>query len=151
MKILLDVNLIMEYYAHRDLFVEASKVLKAAQQGMFNGYLSAMTFDTLTYLIGNELKRQGIHEPLKRDTTRGMLNRLLDYLSVVDISQDFLSKGLNDKSFKDLEDAYQYYCAIENECDGIITINTKDFAGEHKEKIPVYSLTEFVGNYIVAE
>lgn len=148
MKILLDVNVIMEYFAHRELYKEASMILKSAEQGMFKGFISAMAFDTLTYLIGNELKKQGIHEPEKRESIRGMLNKLLAYISVVDITQDYLGKGLNDESFKDLEDAYQYYCAKENDCDGIITINTKDFLGEHAEKLPVYSLTDFVKNYI---
>lgn len=148
MKIFLDVNIIMEFLANRNFSKEAKMVLKAIEQGLFTGCISAMTFDTITYLFGNELKKLEIHEPRKREITRLFLNNLLKYLTVIDISQKFLAKGLNDASFKDLEDAYQYYCAVENVCDGIITINTKDFVGNHEVELPVYSLSDFVGLYI---
>lgn len=151
MKYFLDVNVVMEFLANRELGDEAEKVIRSAEQGIFIGCISAMTFDTITYLVGVDLKKQGLHEPQKRERTREMLNNLLGFITVVDISQDFLSKGLNDKSFKDLEDAYQYYCAVENECDGIITINAKDFVGKHEEKVSVYSLTGFVDKYIVSD
>lgn len=144
----LDVNIIMEFFANRDYCNEAKKILKGAEQGMFTGIISAMTFDTLTYLLGNELKKEGIHEPHKRETVRSMLNHLLKFIEIADISKDFLGKALNDKSFKDLEDSYQYYCAVENGCDGVITLNGRDFSGKHGENIPVYSLNDFVSHYI---
>lgn len=148
MKFYIDVNVVMEYFADRELYDAANTVLQSAEQGLFSGCISAMTFDTLTYLIGNELKKQGVHEPKKRELVRSFLNDLLQYLVVVDVNQSYLTKALNDSSFKDLEDSYQYYCALENDCDGIITINTKDFRGKHQEEMQVYSLTDFVEQFI---
>lgn len=148
MRFFLDVNVIMEFFANRDYRKEAKIILKGAEQGMYTGFISAMTFDTLTYLLGNELKKEGVHEPQKRAKIRNILNYLLKFLIVVDISQPFLSKGLNDESFKDLEDACQYYCAVENNCDGIITLNVKDFVGKHEEDMPVYSIIGFATKFI---
>lgn len=59
--------------------------------------------------------------------------------------------ALEDKTFRDLEDSYQYYCAIANGCDAIVTINMKHFKGEHKEGISVYTPTEFVKLFVEIE
>ena len=44
-------------------------------------------------------------------------------------------------SFKDFEDAVQYFCAIENGIDIIISRNTKDYKDT---KIPVYTPAQFL-------
>ena len=43
--------------------------------------------------------------------------------------------------FKDFEDATQYYCAIENNCDVILTNNIKDFS---LSSLPVMTVNEFL-------
>ena len=49
--------------------------------------------------------------------------------------------ALSDDSFLDFEDGLQYYSAIENQIDVIITRNKKDFK---KSKIPVLTAKEFL-------
>jgi len=49
-------------------------------------------------------------------------------------------------AFKDFEDATQYFCAIENGCEVIVTNNEKDF---NLSTLPVMNATEFLGAYFV--
>ena len=52
-----------------------------------------------------------------------------------------------DEDFKDLEDSFQYYCAVENECDCIVTINTKDFPAKDNG-LKVYDPKSFVDTFM---
>ena len=58
---------------------------------------------------------------------RRLLIELETYIQIVDISHDQTAIALKDENFKDIEDSFQYYCALENDCDYIVTINLKDF------------------------
>jgi len=51
---------------------------------------------------------------------------------------------LNDRGFGDFEDAIQYYSAIENSQDIIITRNLRDFKSS---KIPVMTAGEFIKSF----
>jgi hypothetical protein len=53
--------------------------------------------------------------------------------------------SLNDNDFKDYEDALQYYSALENGDEAIITRNLKDFK---KSKLPVMTAAQFLKNFL---
>lgn len=127
MRIFLDANIIMEYLAHRSQYDDVESIFQAAEQKLVEACVSTMSVDSVTYLLGVHLKAKGVHEPQKRYTIMEMLNSILGYLWVVDISQSSLTTALNDETFKDIEDSYQYHCAIENGCQCLVTINVKDF------------------------
>jgi len=59
-----------------------------------------------------------------------------------------LTPGITIKSlisdFKDFEDATQYFCALENSCDMIVTNNKKDFK---LSVLPVMNAAEFLISY----
>lgn len=149
MKVFLDTNVVMELLGHRTLVKDAHRILEAAFDGGIDAYVSAGGVYTISYLLGIELKKKGTHEPAKTEKVREILSDLLDnYFSVIDISHEGITTALNDNTFHDLEDAYQYYCAIENECDALITINMKHFKGEHNKAISVYSPSEFVKQFM---
>lgn len=76
-----------------------------------------------------------------------MLTTLLKFIDVVDISKNAVIDALSDLSFKDLEDSLQYHCALENKCDCLITINSKDFPASN-EDIKVLTPIQFVNEYI---
>lgn len=148
MRIYLDTNIIMEYFAHRDFYNDVAIILKAAEQKSLEAVLSTNSLDTIIYLLGCELKNQGIHEPQKRQKIREMVMGLLEYVDIVSISRDKIKEALSDDNFKDIEDSLQYYCAIENDIDHIITINTKHFK-DAKKSLDVTSPVDFVNNYIL--
>lgn len=152
MKVFLDTNVVMEVLGHRKLIMDSRRILEAAFQGGIDVYMSAGGVYTISYLLGIDLKNKDIHEPDKTAKVRELLADLLNnYVSVIDISHDEMVNALEDKTFRDLEDSYQYYCAIENGCDALVTINIKHFKGKHNEVIPVFTPSEFVKQFIEVE
>lgn len=80
-----------------------------------------------------------------------LCNRL-NYRYAKDIMDAAYIKGYEacmSSGCKDLEDSYQYYCAIENQCDLIVTFNTKHFVGKHNADIAIWSPDKFVDKYII--
>lgn len=147
MRIFLDANIIMEYFGKRKYYDLVSHILKNAYQGNFDVCLSSSIVDNVIYLLGSQLKAEGIHEPEKRNRIRQMLVRLLSYVDVVDMNRRFILQALRDEEFKDLEDGLQYYCALENKCDALVTINTKDFPSS-SSFIEILDPKQFVDKYI---
>ncbi|MGC1632212.1 MAG: PIN domain nuclease, partial [Gelidibacter sp.] len=58
------------------------------------------------------------------------------------LNEQTVEKALN-SSFKDFEDALQYFSATESECKIIITRNGKDFK---KSLIPIMTAQEFLSS-----
>ena len=85
-KVFLDTNIIMEYLAHRKEFDDVQLILSAAYQGGIQAVMSSGCVYTVIYLLGAEFKRQGIHEPEKREKIKESLSVLLEYIDVVDFS-----------------------------------------------------------------
>lgn len=152
MKGFLDTNVVMEFLGHRALVKDARTIMEAAFQGGIDAYISAGGVYTITSLLAIDLKKKNIHEPDKTEKVRLMLTDLLkNYVTVIDLSHDGMENALGDETFHDLEDSYQYYCAFENGCDIVITINLKHFKGQHNENVTVFSPSEFVKQYIEVE
>lgn len=152
MKAFLDTNVVMDFFGYRKYYKEARLIMEAALQGGIDAYMSVGSMYTLSYLLSIDLKLKGIHEPDKTEAIREMLSELLSkYIFAIELSHQKMEYALKDLSFHDLEDSYQYYCAIENNCDAIVTINIKHFKGDHKKQIPIYTPQEFVERFIKQE
>lgn len=148
MRVFLDTNIIMEYLCNRANYRLAKEILNAAYLQIFDAYMSSGCLYTLSYLLARHLKEQGIHEPENTATVRETLNNLMDFVTVADAQHNTYKQGLNDLTFKDLEDSYQYYCAIDNYCDLLITFNMKHFAGIHERQISLIAPDKFIDQYI---
>ena len=90
-KVFLDTNIIMEYLAHRKEFDDVQLILSAAYQGGIQAVMSSGCVYTVIYLLGAEFKRQGIHEPEKREKIKESLSVLLEYIDVVDFSTVYVN------------------------------------------------------------
>jgi hypothetical protein len=73
-------------------------------------------------------------------TTIDFLKKLRLVLTVLNVDDSTVSKAL-ESEFGDFEDAVQYFTAVHNEINYIITRNTDDYK---KSAIPVYTPTEFL-------
>lgn len=151
MKVFLDTNVIMEYLCRRANFTVAKEILDAAYLKAYDAYMSSGCFYTLSYLLSRFLKLKDIHEPENTKTVRDTMKGLLDYVGIVDLSEGAFVQGLEDLTFKDLEDSYQYYCAVENGCDTLVTFNMKHFKGEHNKELILMTPEEFAGKYLVKD
>lgn len=68
-----------------------------------------------------------LRKSLKGDSFYAEMRKLSCLVNVADTTNNHFLSAL-DLQAKDFEDALQYYCAISNECDIIVTRNKKDFA-----------------------
>ena len=136
MKVFLDTNIFLEYFERRRQYQAVSQLL------------SAGCVYTLAYLVRSELKRQGIHRPEQTIRLRQTLDIVLSLANVVGISHKRMVNGNNDPAFDDIEDSFQYQCALQNKCDALITINLKDFSRADSPVMEILSPEEFVGKYL---
>ena len=133
MKVLFDINVILDVLLARKDFVELSASLVGmVENKKIEGYLCATTITTLDYLISKALnKKQAKIE----------IQKLLKLFRIAEVNSIVLGLSINSK-FSDFEDAVQYYSGECSEVDGIVTRNTKDYKNT---KLPIYNPEEFWG------
>lgn len=148
MKVFLDTNIFLEYFERRRQYQAVSQLLSAIEDGRLKAVVSAGCVYTLAYLVRSELKRQGIHRPEQTTRLRQTLDIVLSLANVVGISHKRMVNGNNDPAFDDIEDSFQYQCALQNKCDALITINLKDFSRADSPAMEILSPEEFVGKYL---
>ncbi len=78
----------------------------------------------------------------KEDVLIG-IKHLLENIDLTPILPVHFKKGIY-SDWKDTEDAINYFCALDNKTEAIITRNVKDFK---KSEIPVYSPADFLQKF----
>lgn len=148
MKVFLDTNIFLEYFEQRREYKAVDRLLSAVEDGKLKAVVSAGCVYTLAYLIRMELKRQGIHRPEQTVRLRDLLNIVLSMVTVAGVSHKNMVSGTNDLAFDDVEDSFQYQCALQNKCDALVTINLKDYRNADTAKMEILSPTEFVEKFL---
>lgn len=130
-KLFLDTNVVIDLLDKRDPFYRAAvSIFSLAYEGKVLLYVSPMTYATASYL----LRKQG------RDKMR-LLLRNFRQLSKVTVADERVVDDALASDFGDYEDALQYYSALRENVEAIITRNTKDFADS---SLPVLTPDEFL-------
>ena len=135
-KVFLDTNVILDHALDRAFAEEAEKILAMSEQGEINCHTSSGAFYTLAYVL----------EKATRDieTVREKLLLYLTLITPVTNLPSSFEQAICDRSFDDIEDAFQYYAAIHACCDFFITANIKDFKNGAKESLPVLKPDEYL-------
>lgn len=129
----LDTNIIIDLLAKREPFYKsAAQLFSLADKMKLQLCVSALTFANTNYILLKEKNPEEI---------RLILRKLKLLLKVTSLDDKIIGLSLNDNNFKDYEDALQYYSALENDADVIITRNLKDF---QKSKIPVLTAEQYL-------
>jgi len=132
-KILVDTNIIVDLLSRRqDFYIPASRLFTLSDFKKVKLSISALTFANTYYILSRELKADKVREVLRKF-------KLL--VNVLPVNEKILDLALN-SNFKDFEDAIQYYTALENSLEIIITRNLKDFKFS---KIPVMTADTYLG------
>lgn len=130
--LLIDTNIILDLLAKRDPFYDfAAEIFSLADTNKIELYTSSISIINTNYILSKILSEKEAREILRKF-------RIL--VKVLSCDEKIIDLGLN-SSFKDYEDAVQYFTAIENQMDGILTRNVKDFKSS---KIPVMTPEEFL-------
>lgn len=135
-RIFLDTNVILDLLGERVPFFDSiAKVATLADQKKLTLIVSPLSFTTMDYVLN------------KYETSKSVLNKLRKFkiiCEVCEVNEETIDKALN-SSFKDFEDAVQYFCALQSNCSMIITRNGKDF--KHST-IPIMTAEEYLSSIL---
>ncbi len=133
MRILFDINIILDVLLNRKEFVEISaNLVGMVENNNLDGYLCATTITTLDYLISKAINRK---------QAKIEIQKLLTLFKIADVNSIVLKLSINSE-FDDFEDAVQYYSGEYCEVDGLVTRNTKDYKNTD---LPIYTPDELWG------
>ena len=131
-KILVDTNIILDLLAKREsFFIEAQELFTLSDKKKIKLFVSSLTFANTYYVLS---------QSLKIENARKILRKFKVLVEVLPMDDKIIDLSL-DSDFNDFEDAIQYYSAIENDLDLIITRNLKDFK---QSKIPVLTAKDYL-------
>lgn len=132
-RLLIDTNIVIDLLSKRDkLYDEAADLFSRADKKELELTISSLTFANTNYILSKLKSAKEAREILRK------FKVLVELLSLDDKVTEL---ALSDDDFPDFENGLQYYSAIENQIDIIITRNKKDFKNS---KIPVLTAKEFL-------
>lgn len=132
-RLLIDTNIVIDLLSKRERFYdEAAELFSCADKKELELAISSLTFANTNYIL---TKVKSAKE------AKAILRKFKVLVEVLSLDDKITELALSDDNFPDFEDGLQYYSAIENQIDIIITRNKKDFK---KSKIPVLTAKEFL-------
>ena len=135
MNVLIDGNIILDVLQNREPHVEASaKVWKCCEANLVEGYVSALTFADMVYVMRKELTPEKIHDVLKKLA-------LIFHFTELSVSDMEKAAGM---MWNDYEDAVQAATAERIRAAAIVTRNIKDY---QRSKIPAFTPAEFLKRF----
>lgn len=143
-RVFADTNIFSEFIEKRACFEDVQELFHRAVDNEIEIYLSVGSLYTICYLSERAVKRLGIHKPKQTRIIRLILTKILRMSHLVSLDQEDAQSGALDEHFDDLEDSFQYQCALSSSCDYLLTINVKDFRGADENKINVVSPSELL-------
>ena len=130
-KLLVDTNIVVDLLTRReDFYREAQDLFTLSDEGKVKLLVSSLTFANTHYLL-NRYKN--------KDEARKILIKFKVLVKVAKLDDKIIELALA-SDFTDFEDAIQYYTAVENGVDVIITRNLRDFK---TSKLPVLTAKEY--------
>ena len=131
-KLFVDTNVVMDLLQKREeFFEEAQELFTLADKKKVRLFISSLTIANTRFLLS---KHYNANEARKISAKFKVL------VEVLALDDKIIDLALTSDS-KDFEDAKQFYTAIENNTDIIITRNKKDFK---KQSIPILTAKEYL-------
>ncbi|MDX9694523.1 MAG: PIN domain-containing protein [Bacteroidales bacterium] len=134
-KLFLDTNVVVDLLGEREPYYDSvAKIATLADKGKIQIIVSALTYSTVYYLLARFEEKEVVKEKMRKFKV---------IAETSDLTDKVIDKGLSSK-FQDFEDSLQYYCAVANECNILITRNGKDFK---ESEIPVFTPDEYLKSF----
>ena len=108
------IDLLSERYPH---YIHAAELFTLADKGKLLIHVSSLSFSNLNHLLARQYSQKD---------ARRILNKFKVLVKVLSVDDKIIDLSLNSE-FKDFEDAIQYYTALENNINTLITRNLKDY------------------------
>ncbi len=118
LRILVDLNIILDVLQKREPFYEASAGLLAMiETGEIEGFVAAHSVTTLFYLVCKDQSPAA---------ARVILTSLMQFLKIAPVDHAVIEAALN-MPYKDFEDAVQMVSAMQCKANFLVTRNVKDY------------------------
>lgn len=132
MKVLLDTNIILDYFLERDPFMnDAEALFTQIEAKQIEGYITATTLTDIFYIVrkskGTQLAKQAV-------------SKLLAGLEICQVDRLILESALA-LELNDFEDAVQIACAIASNLEAVISRDRNGFA---QAPMPTYSPRDII-------
>jgi predicted nucleic acid-binding protein len=132
-KLLVDTNIVLDLLAKREPFYgSAAKLFSMADKKRITLSISSLTFANTSYVLTRLITAS---------KSREILRRFRVLVRVLPLDDKVIDLALSDTGFKDFEDGLQYYSALENGQEMIIT---RDLSGFKESRIPVMTPEEYL-------
>lgn len=132
-KLFLDTNIILDLLQERHPFYSgAAGIFSLADKNEIELSASSLSFCNANYIL---------LQTCKSDEVKLMLRKIKIIIKVLSLDDKIVEIALNDRDFNDFEDGLQYFTALEEGVDLIISRNLKDFK---KAKIPVMTADQYL-------
>ena len=132
-KVFIDTNIVIDLLSKREPFYdESADLFSLADKKIIELSISSLTIANTSYTLLRQTNSKKAKE---------ILRKLRLIVKVLPLDDKIIGVALNDDSFSDFEDGLQYFTAIENNQDIIITRNLKDFKAS---KLPVMTARQFL-------
>lgn len=132
-KIFIDTNIVIDLLSRREpFFEEAAELFSLADKKQVQLSVSALTIANTSYALLRQMDS---------NKAKSVLRKLRLILKILPLDDKIIGLALNDETFSDLEDGLQYFSALEDEQELIITRYLKDFKNS---KLPVMTAGQFI-------
>ena len=135
-KLLIDTNIIIDLLSKRKgVYDDVAQLFSKADQDKLKLTISSLTFANTNYILSKLRSAKDARE---------ILRKFKVLVELLPLNDKITELALSDESFSDFEDGLQYYSALENDVDIIISRNKKDFKSS---KLPVLTSKEFLVSF----
>ena len=118
-KIFVDTNILLDLlFQRRGFFLDAKRLFNYSKSRNIDIFISAISINTIYYLL---------QKKFTKEHSKHLLEYIYDITDILPFDENIIFLA-HQSSFKDLEDAFQYFTAKEHHIPLLITRNLKDFA-----------------------
>lgn len=138
MRLFVDANVLISVLNKEyPVFTHASRILSLADKKNFEIFTSPICLAIAFYFAEKKYRAQKAKEKIQI---------LCNHISIAEATTASVQKALKNKSVLDFEDGLEYYSAMENDCDCIVTEDVNDF---HFSQIEVLNCESFFVKYMM--
>lgn len=130
--VFVDTDIVLDLLGNRKPFYRhAAELFSIADRSEIKIFVSSLSFSNLNYILSKQYSSI---------QARKILLKFKTLVTVLSVSDKVVELALL-SDFKDFEDALQYFTALENEVNILLTRNLKDYK---TAKIPIMTAEQFL-------
>ena len=113
MKILVDTNVLIDFFAQREpFFADSEKIFELCQKDIIEGVIAVHSIVNMSYIL---------RKSYTLDELKKIFLRLCKLFQVESIDLEKILHAIETPNFKDFEDCLQMQCAVSSNVDYIVT------------------------------